>query len=302
MLTRREAALLGMAAVASVPLADDAAAATEGTMSRKALLSHVDPQLQPFLRTLPVEPPITAELVRSWRQDAGAQATAALPTGVVARSIRGPRGASDVRIFVTGSSPGKRPRPGLLYMHGGGYISGSTASSWPGFSGCLQIAKDHDCVVVSVDYRLAPETRFPGSLEDNYAALKWLHANAESLGVDPARIAVMGESAGGGHAATLTIAARDRGEVPIFFQLLIYPMLDDRTGSTTAVPAHIGRCRKPIDSAGVPCWVYPPGRGSFHASPSLLVPGTSPDFRRRISQWVRSISSSMKTSSSRGVS
>src|ERR1700677_2781199 len=210
MLTRREAALLGMAAATSVPLADNPAAAAaepEGTMSRKALLSHVDPEFRPFLSTLPPETPITAELVRSWRQDARAQASQAVPTGVVAHSIQGPRGAPDVRIFVIGSSPGMRPRPALLYMHGGGYISGSTESSWPGFSGCLQIAKDHDCVVVSVDYRLAPETRFPGSLEDNYAALKWLHANAGSLGVDPARIAVMGESAGGGHAATLTIAA-----------------------------------------------------------------------------------------------
>jgi acetyl esterase/lipase len=103
-----------------------------------------------------------------------------------------------------------------------------------------QIAKDHDCTVVSVDYRLAPETPFPGALEDNYAALKWLYANAESLGVDRKRIAVMGESAGGGHSATLTMAARDRGEVPILFQLLIYPMLDDRTGSTRAVAPHIG--------------------------------------------------------------
>jgi acetyl esterase/lipase len=94
--------------------------------------------------------------------------------------------------------------------------------------------------VVSIDYRLAPETRFPGSLEDNYAALKWLHSNAQSLGVDPTRVAVMGESAGGGHAAMLAIAARDRGEIPLLFQLLIYPMLDDRTGSTREVPRHIG--------------------------------------------------------------
>ncbi|MGO8793238.1 MAG: alpha/beta hydrolase fold domain-containing protein [Candidatus Sulfotelmatobacter sp.] len=97
-----------------------------------------------------------------------------------------------------------------------------------------------NCLVVSVDYRLAPETHFPGSLEDNYAALRWLYTNADTLGIDRKRIAIGGESAGGGHAAALAIAARDRKEFPILFQLLIYPMLDDRTGSTRPVPPGIG--------------------------------------------------------------
>jgi acetyl esterase/lipase len=104
-----------------------------------------------------------------------------------------------------------------------------------------QVALDHDCVVVSVDYRLAPETRFPGPLEDNYAALKWLQANADSLGVDPGRIALFGASAGGGHVAMLSAAAKDRGEVPILFQLMLSPMLDDRTGSTRQAPADVGK-------------------------------------------------------------
>ena len=103
-----------------------------------------------------------------------------------------------------------------------------------------RIAQTCNCLVVSVDYRLAPETRFPGALEDNYAALRWLYANADATGVDRNRIAIGGESAGGGHAAALAIAARDRKEVPIAFQLLIYPMLDDRTGSSRPVPPHIG--------------------------------------------------------------
>jgi triacylglycerol lipase len=84
-----------------------------------------------------------------------------------------------------------------------------------------------------VDYRLAPETRYPGAVEDGYAALLWLSANAEQLGVDRARIAIGGESAGGGHAAALAIVARDRGEVPICLQVLDSPMIDDRTGSTS---------------------------------------------------------------------
>ncbi len=102
------------------------------------------------------------------------------------------------------------------------------------------MATDCHCVVVSVDYRLAPETPYPGSLQDNYTALKWVHAHATELGIDRSRIAVGGESAGGGHAANLAIHARDRKEVPIVFQLLIYPELDDRTGSTRATPPSIG--------------------------------------------------------------
>jgi acetyl esterase/lipase len=85
------------------------------------------------------------------------------------------------------------------------------------------------CAAVSVDYRLAPETPHPGPVEDCYAALMWLHAHAAELGVDPDRIAIGGASAGGGLAAALALLARDRGEVALAFQLLIYPMLDDRT-------------------------------------------------------------------------
>jgi hypothetical protein len=105
-----------------------------------------------------------------------------------------------------------------------------------------EIATDCHCVVVSVDYRLAPETRYPGALEDNYAALKWVHAHAAELGIDRSRIAVGGESAGGTHAASLAIHAGDRNkeDVPICFQLLIYPALDDRTGSSEPAPPAVG--------------------------------------------------------------
>ena len=153
------------------------------------------------------------------------------------RVIAGTRGAPGVTVYVVNGGKGGK-RPALLHMHGGGFTSGSARGS---LGGLLKTCQDVDCVGVSVEYRLAPETTYLGSVEDNYAALKWLHGNARTLGVDPARIAVMGESAGGGHAALLAIAARDRGEIPIAFQCLIYPMLDDRTGTTRKVPAHIGR-------------------------------------------------------------
>jgi acetyl esterase/lipase len=122
-------------------------------------------------------------------------------------------------------------------VDGGGFVSGKARSEIPELQ---DFAATLDCVVCTPEYRLAPETPFPGSLEDNYAALKWMYSNAELLGIDQKRIAVMGGSAGGGHAAMLAIAARDRGEVPVMFQMLIYPMLDDRTGSSRQVPPYIG--------------------------------------------------------------
>ena len=150
--------------------------------------------------------------------------------GRTERFAPGVGGAPDVRMLVyTPAVDSGAARPAYLYIHGGGYVLGSAdmmdASS-------RAIVADLGCVLVSVDYRLAPETPYPGAVEDCYAALTWLHANADALGVDRTRIAVGGESAGAGHAAALAIHARDRGEVPICFQLLDSPMLDDRTGSS----------------------------------------------------------------------
>ena len=142
-----------------------------------------------------------------------------------------------MRVFIVGDAGGAS-KPAVLHIHGGGYVVGSAAESRRDLQ---DLATTHDCVAVSVDYRLAPETRFPGSLEDNYAALRWMHANAKDLGIDVKRVAIKGESAGGGHAAALAIAARDRGELPICLQVLIYPMLDDRTGSSRQLPEQFGQ-------------------------------------------------------------
>ena len=121
-----------------------------------------------------------------------------------------------------------RPRPTgvLLWIHGGGYVMGDPRGD---HDVCSQHARDLGIVVVNVDYRLAPEHPFPAALEDCYAALRWVHENADELGIDPSRIAVGGGSAGGGLAAALAQLAHDRGEVPVCFQYLVYPMLDDRT-------------------------------------------------------------------------
>ena len=146
------------------------------------------------------------------------------------RFIPGPPGAPDVRVLVytPPRTTAATSRPGYLHIHGGGYIIGNPElNDGPNRS----LASELDCVVVSVDYRLAPETRFPGAVEDCYAALMWLRTQAEALGVDAARIAIGGESAGGGHAAALAILARNRGTAQIRLQLLDSPMLDDRSGN-----------------------------------------------------------------------
>jgi acetyl esterase/lipase len=120
---------------------------------------------------------------------------------------------------------GSQPGSAVLYLHGGGMILGSSAA-WDG--PVSRIVSRSGVPFLSVDYRLAPEHPFPTPLQDTYAGLTWLHEHAEDLGVDPARIAVMGNSAGGGLAAAVAILARDRGGPPIARQLLIFPMLDDR--------------------------------------------------------------------------
>lgn len=121
--------------------------------------------------------------------------------------------------------------PTLLYFHPGGFVKGDLESHDPI---CRMIANRSDCLVVSVGYRLAPEFPFPTAIEDGYYALLWLFENASSLGVDPDKIAVGGESSGGNIAAVLTHLSRDRKGPTISYQMLIYPMLD----LTFSFPSH----------------------------------------------------------------
>jgi len=199
-------------------------------------MPHVDPELRAAVQALQQRQGTQAAASANRERPAMPSPQAPTQGNVVKRAIPGRNGAPDVAIhIINGGRSGARPA--ILHMHGGGYIMGSAAMSFPHL---IPMSQALDCLIVSVDYRLAPATPFPGSLEDNYAALLWLYKNAKELGVDTSRIAVLGESAGGGHAVMLAIAARDRGEVPILFQALIYPMLDDRTGSTKQAPPHIG--------------------------------------------------------------
>jgi acetyl esterase len=136
------------------------------------------------------------------------------------RTVPGPAGPIPVRVYVPTA---ERPAPALVFFHGGGWVI-CDLDSHDGL--CRSLANGAGCIVVSVDYRLAPEAKFPAAAEDAYAATRWVHENAGSLGADPARIAVGGDSAGGNLAAVVSLMARDRGGPPLVFQLLVYPVTD----------------------------------------------------------------------------
>jgi acetyl esterase/lipase len=195
-------------------------------MSSKHLL---DPQLHALIEASPAGFAFSEEILPWFRE----QQSAALVMGdaqaaaVQRKEIKAPGPDGDVRclVYIPQSANGSA----YLHIHGGGYITGSAEGS---DQNNIDVASQLGAVVVSVDYRLSPEVSIPGPLEDCYAALTWLHENSTSLGVDNTRIAVGGESAGGGLAAALAILARDRGQYPICHQQLTYPMLDNLTGSS----------------------------------------------------------------------
>lgn len=138
-----------------------------------------------------------------------------------------------IRLRIYKPAVARPASPALLWMHGGGMIIGSPQQN---DRAMFDLVRELGIVVVSVDYRLAPQHPFPAPLDDCHAALKWTHANPHVLGIDPERIAIGGESAGGGLAASLAQLAHDEGVVRPAFQLLVYPMLDDLSSLRTDVP------------------------------------------------------------------
>lgn len=195
----------------------------------------VDPEIADALARLPVELGrfTSAEEVAALRATrADLYARLASPRGADHRTLG--EWPVTVRVFRPdgeGAEAGPNGRPGLLWIHGGGYMGGSRLiddpllDRWCGRFGA---------VTASVEYRLAPEHPYPAALDDCYTALRWLHHQAGALGLDSDRIGIGGISAGGGLAAALALLARDRGEVPVAFQVLVSPMLDDRPTASTA--------------------------------------------------------------------
>jgi acetyl esterase/lipase len=188
----------------------------------------VDPELGPLLDMWPTVS-ISAETLPAMRARSlpfPVDPSAIEKTEMTAKSVPGPEGAPEVPVIIYRPKGASGALPCIFHIHGGGYIGGS-AESLEGMHRPLVAALG--CVLVTVNYRLAPETVFPGAVEDCYAALGWVFKNAKDLGVDTTRIGVMGESAGGGLAASLALLVRDRAEYKFAFQHLIYPMIDDRT-------------------------------------------------------------------------
>jgi acetyl esterase len=137
----------------------------------------------------------------------------------------GPAGAIPLRLYKPLSAAKPGPLSVLVYFHGGGWVIGDLDTHG---TLCRELANGSGCAVIAVDYRLAPEHPFPAAFEDARAATYWLQRNAERLGLNASRIAVGGDSAGGNLAAAVAIAARDAGDLPLGFQLLIYPATDQR--------------------------------------------------------------------------
>ncbi len=189
----------------------------------------LDPDLRPVLDAFDL-PQMDADAVASIRS---AKFPALELSDDVTRTDHLVPGDPPVPVRVHRPVDAAGPLPAMVTMHGGGYVIGSYDMDDP--------LLDRWCpslglVGVSVEYRLAPETPYPGPLDDCYAALRWTHDHADDLGIDPSRIGIYGLSAGGGLAAGLGLLARDRGEVPVAFQFLDCPMLDYH-GVTPSIPA-----------------------------------------------------------------
>ncbi|MCF7751365.1 alpha/beta hydrolase [Bacillus subtilis subsp. subtilis] len=239
----------------------------------------LDPDIARFLSTLP--PPavvagLTLQEIRAISEEALPPLQGPLEDVAQVRpfNVTGHDGhAIAVRAYwPAGHQPGQA-RPGLLFAHGGGWFQCSLAVyDRP----CRALANATGCVVLAVDYRLAPEHRFPIPLEDVYAALCWSHAEAAALDIDPTRLMVGGDSAGGNLAAAVALLARDRHGPPIHHQLLLYPALD--TAIDTDSHRQFGEGYYLSTALMQRCWDAYLGGGLAHAD-GLAVPARAPDLR-----------------------
>lgn len=207
----------------------------------------MDPEIAVAIASAPINGPLSAEVLPAMRSNMRTLAAAMELTDQVVRTdheIESPDGFRfAIRVHRAVDAPGGQPI--VVWLHGGGMIAGTHLID--------DIRFDKWCpafgvVGVAVDYGLAPERPYPGPLEDCYTALRWAHDHAVEIGGDPARIGIGGNSAGGGLAAGLGLLARDRGEIAVAWQALVYPMLDDRMITTSS-------------SWDVPIW--PPASNDF---------------------------------------
>ena len=209
-------------------------------MNLEQYLALMDPELRvafeqilPLFLNMPEDPVAVRKLMEQLPLPERQQSERVM---VEDQHVPGPSGAPEVPVRIYTPATRTGTLSGLFWIHGGGFTAGNPEQD---DALCERIVEEVGCVVVSVDYRLAPEDPFPAGPEDCYAALRWMAASAKDLGIDAAQIAIGGASAGGGLAAAVALMARDRKEVPLVFELLIYPCLDDRhiTPSSKAIAA-----------------------------------------------------------------
>ncbi|TDD82029.1 alpha/beta hydrolase [Saccharopolyspora karakumensis] len=191
---------------------------------------HLDPELAAAVPALPDLHIHDLDGARARMAELAANAAQEVPDEVTAAEHEVPGGEGvPVRVFRPAAAPAALPA--VLLLHGGGFVMGGVDSLT---AQAVDLCAHLPAVVVAVDYRLAPEHPYPAALRDCDAALGWTASESESLGVDPARIAVHGMSAGGGLAAALTLLVRDRGGPPVRFQVLDAPEVDDRVETFSA--------------------------------------------------------------------
>lgn len=189
------------------------------------------PQLHPQIVTVieamqrlgmkPIESLSPAEARQQMEETAKSRRAEPLPVGrVEERDIPGPAGTIPVRLYWPDAAG---PVPAIAYYHGGGHVIGSLDTH---DLIARNLCHGVEALVMSVDYRMGPEHKFPAAVEDSWAALKWLHANAASLGADPQRLGVHGDSAGANLAAVMALMARDAGGPALRLQSLVYPVGD----------------------------------------------------------------------------
>jgi acetyl esterase/lipase len=246
------------------------------------IIDLIDPELRDVYLQLPIleDPTVdpagarasTLELLATF---ADAQAPSSRVERVDA-AAHSPGGFASVPVRIyRPRAAGRRVLPAILFVHAGGFVVGSREIS---DSYCDHLVEAVDTVVVSVEYRLAPEHPFPAAPEDCYAALVWLFAAADELGIDRTRIAIAGESAGAGIAASVAQMTRDRGEVELCFQMLLWACLDDRHTTRSSQEIHDARLWNRALSES--CWRVYLGNRAPSETPIYAVPARAGSLER----------------------
>jgi acetyl esterase/lipase len=194
-----------------------------------------DPELAAVLKALPEAPAtVTRPMIPAIRETLVTPPETVIgdrPIVYSDRTVTGPPGGADLTLTMLERSDRRRGGPAIYYIHGGGMIVGDR---WMGTGAIIDWVDDLDAMVITVEYRLAPEHPYPAPIDDCYSGLLWVGAHQAELEFDPGQLVIAGASAGGGLAAGVTLRVRDQGGPQLAAQVLIYPMLDDRNVTTSS--------------------------------------------------------------------